>query len=65
LAELEGTSVQHYGATQRVLFPKSSASRTVFAPGEQVVVQIHVAELQYTVLCDYEFLVHGVMNMDV
>lgn len=62
LPELKGTAIQHYGATQKVFFPKSSASRAIFALGEEVVVQVHVAEFQDTILCDNEFLVHNLTN---
>ena len=57
--EGKGTPVEQDATTAFVHFPQPATVGTILAPIQQVAMLIYPSELQYTVLIDDEFLIHG------
>ena len=57
--EGEGATIEQDASPAFVYLPESASVGTILAPIQEVTMLIHSSELQYSVLIDDEFLIHG------
>lgn len=58
-SEVKRAAIEQDGSSAFVYFPQSASIGTAFAVFQQILMQVDMSELQYAVLGDDEFLVHG------
>ena len=58
-SELERTAIQHHYVTLPVNAPQATAVITHLVPSQKVAMMVDIAELQFSVTCNYKFLIHN------